>query len=90
MNIECEIDPRGSKVFSEDRPREIISSCIAEVLEGCALNIADLPFYAAAMELSKLAIIADMDEDMVKVYNSLVDKAKVVTISPILRSGASD
>lgn len=87
MRVECEKDPRGSKVFASSDPQAIISACMEEIFDGLKLNVADMVFYAAALELAKCAILGELDEGMMKAYEALIEGTRLVNIKPI--TGAS-
>ena len=62
-------------------PHLIVRACMTEISSSIKLNVADLPFYAAAFEILRTSISTSFDEDDQRIYNALLETSKVFTFT---------
>lgn len=60
-------------------PHTIVTACMEEITSGIKLNLADLPFYAAAFEILRSSISTHFDEGDTKIYSKIMETAQVFT-----------
>lgn len=60
-------------------PHTIVTACMEEITSGIKLNLADLPFYAAAFEILRSSISTHFNENDTKIYSKIMETAQVFT-----------
>lgn len=71
-------------------PHLIVRACMDEIASGINLNMADLPFYAAAFEILRTSISTRFDEGDQKIYNKLIETAQVYTYTQTERPSTEE
>lgn len=82
FNVDC--NPITSKallgIITHMPVPEIVHMCIAEILSGIQLNSLDLPFYAAACDVVKSALMQKFSDSDKELYDNIIKNARTIVV----------
>ena len=59
---------------------QITSICIDEIAQGINLNILDMPFYVAALDILSTSLKSRLDESDKEMYDQIMCESKIYTL----------
>ena len=83
--ITIDANPFNSKalvigLLKEGDLHQVVELCMDEIVQGVQLNVLDIPFYVAALDILSTSLKSRLDEQDQKMYNKIMKHSDVCTI----------
>lgn len=86
-NIRLNTNPFESKMVSSKNEDDLMHIVTNDIFEGKEINAVDLPYYVAALDLTKAFLLSIMTDKQKAYHKELLERYKLMSITSAAQDG---